>query len=98
MSDTSATEYGRLLRYTNGLMQRLAGELERAMNENGKGWAHISNASGNAGDGHVRDLCEQGMKKHAASELMFERIYRTLYNGLDGVADPIYQAPPKPKK
>lgn len=95
MSDTSATEYVRLLRHVNGLMQRLGSDLLRAMHENDQGWAHISNASGNAGPGHVRDLCEQGMLKHAESQTQLERIYQTLQDGLDGVADAIYQAPPK---
>lgn len=95
MSDTSATEYVRLLRYVNGLMQRLGSDLARAMHENDRGWAHISNASGNAGPGHVRDLCEQGMLTHAESQAKFEAIYQTLHNGLDGAAAPIYQAPPK---
>ena len=94
MSDTSATEYVRLLRRVNGLMQRLATELGSAMDENGRGWAHISNASSNAGPGHVRDLCEQGMIKHASSNVKFERIYQILYNALDEAGQSTYQAPP----
>lgn len=95
MSDTTATEYVRLLRHVNGLMWRLGNELASAMQENSRAWAHISNASGNAGPGHVRDLCEQGMLKHAESQAKFEAIHQTLHNGLDGAADPIYQAPHK---
>jgi hypothetical protein len=93
MSDTSATEYVRLLRRVNGLMQRLASELQAAVDENGRGWAHISNASANAGPGHVRDLCEQGMIKHAASNEQFERIHKILYEALDEAGQSTYQAP-----
>lgn len=95
MSDTTATEYVRLLRHVNGLMWRLSDELASAMQENSRAWAHISNASGNAGPGHVRDLCEQGLLTHAESQAKLEVICQTLHNGLDGAADPIYQAPPK---
>lgn len=95
MSDTNATEYVRLLRHVNSLMQRLASDLAQAMQENDRAWAHISNASGNAGPGHVRDLCELGMMGHAEAQEQFERLYQTLYDGLDGVADPTWQAPPK---
>lgn len=94
MSDTSATEYVRLLRRVNGLMQRLSSELQAAMDENGKGWAHISNASGNAGPGHVRDLCEQGMLKHASSNEQFERIHKILWDALDELGQSTYKAPP----
>lgn len=83
MSDTNATEYVRLLRKANGIMQRLSSELQAAMDENGKGWAHISNASANVGPGHVRNLLEQGMLKHASSNEQFERIHKILYEALD---------------
>jgi len=90
----NATEYVRLLRRVNGLMQRLAGELQAAMDENGNGWAHISNASSNAGPGHVRDLCEAGMLKHASSQEKFERIHDILWTALDEEGHATYQAPP----
>lgn len=83
MTDTNATEYIRLLRHANGLMQRLANELQGAMDENGRGWAHISNASANVGPGHVRDLLEQGMLKHASSNEQFERIHNILWDALN---------------
>ena len=95
MIDENATEYVRLLRHVNGLMQKLAGELGTAIAKDGHAWARVSNASANVEYGsNVHKMLNAGMDEYAEAKREMDRIRDVLDAALDGEGKAIWKAPP----